>query len=369
MEFCRRFFCNMAQIGPVSNFQGLGRWPAFLIAFFTLAMIVCSIGYQMPPAPPRLSTVAAAADPNPDLTLYHKIIGRISAGEAYYPAAAKELRAGNYPLRPFIAFRLPTLAVVSAAFGEKLMIGLNWLLICSIIAAWWVRLGGAFQKRGRRLSGTLLVISGLALMARPGLIVVHEVWAGLFIALALAIYRPYRWWPSVLAALIAVMIRETALPFILLMGAFAVWNRSWREVLAWSAIVTLFAIVLGLHAEQVAAVTLITDAKSPGWTSFGGWPFFVLAIRLTTALRGLPVWMAASLIPLAMLGWASWRSRTGLGGFLLFSGYALILMTLGRPDNFYWGLMVAPTFLLGLAFLPNALSDLWRSITSPAGST
>jgi hypothetical protein len=254
--------------------------------------MVASVVFQMQPAPEPVSTVAAPTDRKTDLTLYNKIIDRIAAGETYYSVAAQEQRAGNYPLRPFIVFRLPTLA--------------------------------------------------------------------------LAIYRPNRWWPSILAALIAVMIRETALPFALLMGALALWNRSWREALAWIGIVGLFALILALHAEQVAAVTLITDAQSPGWTNFSGWPFFVLAMRLTTALRGFPVWIAAPLIPLAMLGWASWRSRTGLAGFLLFCGYALIFMVLGRRDNFYWGLIVAPTFLLGLAFVPNTLSNLWISITTKA---
>jgi hypothetical protein len=328
--------------------------------------MVASVVFQMQPAPEPVSTVAAPTDRKTDLTLYNKIIDRIAAGETYYSVAAQEQRAGNYPLRPFIVFRLPTLALISAVLVERLMIGLNWLLIASITAAWWVRLDGAFQKPGRRIIGVFWVISGYDIMGRPSLVVVHEVWAGLFIALALAIYRPNRWWPSVLAALIAVMIRETALPFALLMGALALWNRSWREALAWIGIVGLFALILALHAEQVAAVTLITDAQSPGWTNFSGWPFFVLAMRLTTALRGFPVWIAAPLIPLAMLGWASWRSRTGLAGFLLFCGYALIFMVLGRRDNFYWGLIVAPTFLLGLAFVPNTLSNLWISITTKA---
>jgi hypothetical protein len=72
----------------------------------------------------------------------------------------------------------------------------------------------------------------------------------------------------------------------------------------------------------------------------------------------LPPWLGAALVPLILLGWASWRSSTGLFGSLLFSGYGLILIVLGRPENFYWALMVAPAFLLGLAFLPEALADL-----------
>ena len=55
---------------------------------------------------------------NADLDLYENIINHVAAGENYYDAAARELRLGNYPLKPFVAFRLPTLAVVQgAAFG------------------------------------------------------------------------------------------------------------------------------------------------------------------------------------------------------------------------------------------------------------
>jgi hypothetical protein len=353
----------MEEVAGKSRFADLARWQAWLVIAFTAALILASFSFPMPPKPvPKTVNAAGVVDANPDLTLYRTITTQVAAGGDYYKIAAHEQRIGDYPLRPFVTFRLPTLAVVTAALGFPIMHGLMWLLAAAVVLAWWVRLKGEAQLPNRRLLGTMLVLSGLTLSVRTELVVVHDVWAGLLIALALGLHRTERWWPAILAGLGALLIRETALPFVLLMGAFACFHRHWRESAAWGGIIAIFAALMIWHASQVAAVVNPQDPASQGWSNFGGWPFFVLAVRLTTALRGLPVGLGAILIPLALLGWASWRSRTGLMGTLLFAGYALILMALGRPDNFYWGLMIAPAFLLGLAFLPVAVGDLWASL-------
>lgn len=54
-----------------------------------------------------------------DHALYARVAKRVEAGESYYAAAADEHRAGNYPLRPFVAVRLPALAYIVAALGEQ----------------------------------------------------------------------------------------------------------------------------------------------------------------------------------------------------------------------------------------------------------
>ena len=42
----------------------------------------------------------------------------------------------------------------------------------------------------------------------------------------------------------------------------------------------------------------------------------------------------------------------------MFALYAALLGVAGRVDTFYWGLLVAPVLLVGLAFVPDALRDL-----------
>ena len=73
------------------------------------------------------------------------------------------------------------------------------------------------------------------------------------------------------AAALALAIRELALPYILLMGALALCGRSWREAAAWAGVVLLFGFGLAWHAHEVAKVVLPSDPGSPGWTSFGGY--------------------------------------------------------------------------------------------------
>jgi hypothetical protein len=67
------------------------------------------------------------------------------------------------------------------------------------------------------------------------------------------------------------------------------------------------------------------------------------------------------LVTLSLLGWAGWRSAIGQRVTLLLAAYCLAFAFLGRPDNFYWGFLVAPLVPLGLLPAPQALADLLRS--------
>ena len=368
-----------------SRFAGSSRnWAVAILTLTAVLMAASALWPMTPPDLPTVEVVVAAStsvqlgataapettvDENPDLTLYRTVIARVAAGESYYPAIADLHRNGLFPLRPFIVFRMPTLAVVSATLGMPVMRGVLMALLLAVTVAWWVRLDGAFASPPRRIIALVLLVFGLIFNAHPEVMVVHEVWAGLLLALSWAVHRSdghmVRWLPSVLLALMAVLVRETALPFVLLMGAFAAWSRRWLEVAAWGAVVAIFAVALGLHANHIAVVTTLADPTSSGWNSYGGWPFFVFAMRRMTQLLLLPTWLGAAVVPLILLGWASWRSSTGLFGIMLFGGYGLVLMVLGRPENFYWALMIAPTFLLGLAFLPEALTDLAAATRQP----
>jgi hypothetical protein len=64
---------------------------------------------------------------------------------------------------------------------------------------------------------------------------------------------------------------------------------------------------------------------------------------------------------LMVLGWAGWRSSAGSFATLLYLGYGLAFMIAGRGDNWYWGMVIAPTMFIGLAFTSRAMSSLWRA--------
>lgn len=305
---------------------------------------------------PRAGTVQSRA--NEDLLLYDRIATRVASGEHYYRAAAEELRDNNYPLKPFVAFRLPTLTMVAAATGRPALLLAQYLLFAAMIAAWWFRLEGQFADKGRRISAVMLAAAGVAVAVSGKYVLLHELWAGTLIALSLALHRPGRWGWSIAAAGLALAIREMALPYVLLMAAFAVYRRDWRESAAWTLLVLLFAAGMAWHAGEVARVVLLSDPPSPGWATFGGWPGLLRTFHLAGPLRWLPQEVGAAAIMLALFGWASWKSPTGLAATLMYLGYALAFMLFGRANNFYWGLMVTPAFLIGLAFLPQAFADL-----------
>ncbi len=354
---------NSVETATASRFAPLGRTQAIMI--ICVLLLAIAIGF-IPPQSQGTSAPKPVAEPqiaDADLLLYRSINARVAAGQPYYPVAAEELRRGNYPLKPFVTFRLPTLAHIMSLIGPVASVGLLWALMVATLLAWWRRLDGAFDDPGRRITGVMLIGAGSAIAVQTQYVVMHELWAGLLMALALALRQPQRWWWPVIAAAAALMIRELALPFVLLMAAFALVEKRWKELAAWAVLVLVFGIVMSLHAQEVAAVVRESDPASPGWLTIGGWQGFLRSMRMTSAIRVLPEWIGNVSVILAIFGWMSWRSATGLFGALLLGGYAIIFMVLGRADNFYWGLLVAPLLLLGLAFLPRAFVDLRAATT------
>lgn len=308
---------------------------------------------------PSTAIGARAAQPqaNEDLAFYGAIATRVAGGEGYYHAAADELRQGGYPLKPFVAFRLPTLTLAAAWIGRPGLLALQYGLFATMVVAWWFRLDEQFADNGRRLSGAMLAAAGIAVAFSGKYVLLHEIWAGTLIALSLALHRPNRWGWSVAIAAMALAIRELALPYVLLMAAFALYRRNWRELGAWAAVALLFAAGMAWHASEVAKVVMPYDPASPGWTSLGGLTGMLRTFHLAGPLRWLPMEVGAVAIMLALFGWASWKSPTGLAATLMYLGYGLAFMLFGRANNFYWGLVITPAFLVGLAFLPQAFAD------------
>ncbi|MEN9718818.1 MAG: hypothetical protein RIQ99_1696 [Pseudomonadota bacterium] len=359
------------------------QWPrgparAVLAAFsalFIAAMLVpISAGGQLVPQVGLVAilhgdpAISAAMLPprDPDLVLYDRVIERIGRGEDYYHAATAEHRAGNYPLRPGVAVRLPTLAYLDAWLGPIGQSTAASVLLLAVLWAWWRRLGDELPDtpagaQHRRI-GTALMFFGGSLGLNRSFFVLHELWAGMLLALALGLHRPGRQWAGSLAvAALALAIREHALPFVLLMAALAAWRRAWPEALAWAALIVAFGVVLAWHLQLVAQHVVPGDPVGPSWLAVRGLSGWLSAVALSSNLRVLPHFVAGPLVLLMVLGWAGWRSSAGAAATLLFLGYGLALMIAGRPNNFYWGAVIAPAMFIGLAFAPRALASLWAS--------
>lgn len=322
---------------------------------------------QATPIDARPAAQAQRADPkqDEDLLLYERIIARVAAGSDYHEAAITEQRSANYPVRPFVTIRLPTLAILIAHLGfpaaQMLVVGIAG----AALLAWRHRFVAAGCARSRAMVLVLILASGLTPVATRHYVTLHEIWAGALIALSLGLHNPKSWLPSLMVAALALAVRELAVPFLLLMLAFAAYARRYAEMTAWALLLLCYGVALAAHADAISALVGPHDPSSPPWVQFGGLnAAFDFAWR-TSVFRGLSPFLAFPLITLSLFGWLSWRSETGMITSLLILGYLLAFALTGRSNNFYWGLMIAPLLAVGLGFVIPALSDLSRVLRAP----
>jgi hypothetical protein len=340
-------------------------------ALALLALLIAAMALSIPATaaldqPEAASTTAAiqatsnaeADTGNGDLALYARITERVAAGEDYYGAAMAEQRAQDYPTRPFVAVRLPTLAVLGAALGLPVMRILAMALLAATMAALQFRLEGIAKLAERVAAQVLLVFGGAAALVVPQVGLIHEVFAGLLLTLALLLYRPERWWPSLLAVGLALAVRELAVPFVLLWLTFALGAGRWREAAGVGGLLALFAVGMTAHYFAVEAGRLPGDAVSQGWQALMGYGLPIMALIRLTPLTLLPPMLAAAMMVLPLLGWIAIGGRLGLFASLWFAGFLTAVALFARPENFYWAQLVLPAYAIGFAFAPRALFEL-----------
>lgn len=340
-----------------SRFAALPVARARLVAAGLLLLVLGALTVLFVPLPAPGAT-GAGADRQGDVALYESIVAAVAHGEDYYRAAADALRAGSYPLRPFLTFRMPGLAVVQGALPVLTILTLLYALAAATAWCWYRRIAEALPRWPARFAALVLLAAGMLAFVQSELMAFHEIWAGLLVALSLALRRPGRWVEAAAIAALAMLIRETAALYVMVMAALAFAEGHRREAAGWAAALGLFALALAAHAVAVHGVTGPLDAASPGWAGMNGFGLFVRAMTLATGVQLLPPALAAILIALALLGWASWRDPLALRALATFAAYAVAISLFARLDTFYWGLIIAPAFLIGLAFAPDGLRDL-----------
>ncbi|PEQ14509.1 hypothetical protein B2G71_02715 [Novosphingobium sp. PC22D] len=323
--------------------------------------------------PPAAEAPGPSAIGDADLDLYARASERIAAGENYYDFIVAEQRARDYPVRPGLTVRLPTLAWLRALLGEPGMIAAGFALVAAVVAAWWRRFGEEGVSPRQRRIATALVFVGCSLALNPHYLTMHELWAGCLIALAFGLHRVGargeggRWVAALCAGAVALAIREHALPFVLLMAAVAAWQRNWREAAAWSALVAVFLSGLVWHLALVAGHVLPSDPSSASWLALRGLAGWLGNVVEASNLHVLPRFVSGPLVILMAFGWLGWRSRGGPVLALFALGYGLAFAIAGRADNFYWGAVVAPSMFAGLAFAPAGFARLLAAAELRAG--
>lgn len=300
-----------------------------------------------------LAAPAQAATPKTDgvlvdQELYRAVTERVRAGEGFYPATIAEQRARDYPLRPALAVRPPTLAYGLALLpSTKARTAALWgLLFVALIA---LRRTLSDRTSPEALATIALVLAGLFGAFFPGAAYLHEQWSVLLVLLSLCAHR--RPVLMVLLAFAAVLVRETALAWLAAMILVALWKRDWKLAGMSAAAIAGAGALWLLHAHFAAAYVTAADVASPGWVRFQGLTLVIDALRRNLALYPLPGWLvlatvAASLA--AMLRWGGDMERIAAIGS---AGFLAALTVLGREDNGYWGFMVAPFVLMGLPLL------------------
>src|SRR3546814_13895806 len=91
------------------------------------------------------------------------------------------------------------------------------------------------------------------------------------------------------------LVRETALLFVLAMGGLALLEGRSREALAWAATVLVFAVVVAVHIHAVGMVVEHGDLTSPGWQGMMGLGFVLESIAVSTAPAAPPIGLARPL--------------------------------------------------------------------------
>lgn len=348
----------MAAAHKRAMFARLPRLPAALIS-----LVLCAtLGWCL--AAPRQEIARAAPGHYTDMRLYRDIVARMDHGDSYYAAATALQRQHHYPTRPFVTVRLPTLYWVASAIGWK---PLGWIELALLIAnglIWPLALPGTLAWAERMGAGLAIFLGGLA-SASPALTPMSETWCGLLIGLAaaFALWRKAPWWTAPLCIAAALAIRELALPFAGLGAALAVLGRRRTEAAAWLAVIAAFALGLALHAWAVAPHVLPGDLRSPGWSSGLGPRGLLQALIGTTLLHMLPRGLAMALAFVPLLGWLTLEWREAKIVLLALAGYALAIALFPRPDNFYWGFLMLPTWFAGLALVPRGVWQLGRALS------
>jgi len=344
------------------RFAGLARAPAAAILVALAALIALGFGYAAHPQ--RVIPPAHAVN---GFRLYGAIIARMRAGQRYANAAVEELRAEGGPLRPFVTVRPPALAtVLSWLPGSGSRATALMTLAAAGLIAWTIRLRP--YGSGALWLGWIFValFSGIGppLVTAGPMSLFHEAWAGLLIALSLALRTEKRFAAAALVGCLAALVRELALPYLAVMAIVAFAERRRGEGAAFCLALAAALAALAWHAWTVMALTTPQDLTSPGWVAAAGWRFVLLAAQWNFAAAILGMWAAAVFVPVGLAGGLGVRDGLGRRLTALIAGYCLGFMVIGRPSNAYWGLVTAPLLAIGLALGPAAIADLARSAAS-----
>ena len=343
-----------------------------LACFGLIALVGVVAGWgqgKLPRRGPR-PAIAETNSTTPDLALYQSVISDVRQGRDYYDAAHERIPQFGFPISSPLNWRLPTYAWLLSLLPNKCWIQ-GVLLLLGIAGLWLTYAAERLTLDVLPAAFTTLVMFGVFRWVLDGdAYLAQEVWAGVLIMISVAALRlgenSWKW--RVLAAsagIAALLFRELALPYCLVAGGLALWQRRYWEAALWGKGLVGFGLLLVWHVLEVRA-ELAEDGLTGGgaglaqWIRCGGIDFVLLTARMNSLLFHWPAAILWLYLLLSLIGLANridFASRVCCLAALL---YVVAFAIVGRPENFYWGLMYAPLLPAGASAGLVALARDWR---------
>ena len=161
----------------------------------------------------RMGDFMSAGAQGEDLKCYRGIIYRVQQGEGYYQAAHAELSSRGYPTKSVFNWRLPFLGWLLGHIPDARMSRAIPMLL-SLFAIWlWITLKVREWPIYKVAAGAILAAGFPIYTLLDDIYIIHELWAGILIFISLTAHG--RGWKTIscVSGILALFIRELALPF------------------------------------------------------------------------------------------------------------------------------------------------------------
>ena len=332
----------------VSCLKYLAAWFAIMVAGIVVTLTPDTSAPLIPP--PGATT---------DADLFDDMVNGVRAGGSYYDVTHKALLARGYPSRSLINWRTPALTCLlaylpSPSWGKPLLA----LLASATFLLLFVELKSQVGTAPAFVGGFALFGSlAWCLGEKPYLFT--DTWSGVLIALSMILLARGRIGWGVVAGFLALGFRELAIPYVLGSLGYAVVKRNRRETIAWCLAISLYLILMSLHAREVFVRLGPEDQALPGgWVRFGGLRFVLVTSQMNLFLMSLPLAATSFYLSLSLVG--LFRSANDLGrrAGVILGLYLVAFSIVGAPFNFYWGLLTAPLLAIGFTQAVDAFPKL-----------
>jgi hypothetical protein len=344
-----------------TRFAGMKSWSARIIIIAFLGIIVYGVLF--------CQSMIPSFDTNKrgeDLRCYRRIVERIQSGESYYQATYSELRSRGYPTNSVFNWRMPLLAWTMGQSSNIKLCQLIGIILSLVTLAIWISVLQVFDSFNKMLAGSLLLLGLPIYSFIPDVFLVHEFWAGALITLSLAAYAKGWRLASSLFGLMALFVREIALPYIIIMLVLSYYEKHRREALIWLSGIFAFTLMMVIHISYIKNITMNNNLIQFGsWITLGGWQFVLSTAQMHPYLLLLPIWFTAMVLPMAILGLIGWKDPLFLRISATICLYISIFLFIGKPFNMYWGMIYVNILLLGLLNTFYSMRDLWQSARIP----